>query len=176
MCRSISAMITPFLPALFLVTLCVVAASSAVPAAQAKAATCMTLLTDAEVTAAVGTAMENLGGQERNPGETECSWMIGAGKPGFKTVSVQFYDLSHIKSGAANETPEQFFEDIVSGTEGVATGKRQMLTGIGVKAAFVPTDPQVLAVVLLKDGVARIVGNNLTRAQITQIARAVAGP
>ncbi len=51
-----------------------------------------------------------------------------------------------------------------------------MLPGIGRKAVFVPTDPQVLAVVQRNDGVARIVGNNLTKAQITAIARAVATP
>ncbi len=39
-----------------------------------------------------------------------------------------------------------------------------------------PTDPQVLAVVQRADGVARIVGNNLTKAQITAVARAVATP
>jgi hypothetical protein len=50
------------------------------------------------------------------------------------------------------------------------------LTGIGQKAAFVPADPQVLAVVQRPDGVARIVGNNLTKAQITAVALAVATP
>ena len=48
--------------------------------------------------------------------------------------------------------------------------------GDGRKAAFVPTTPQVLAVVQRSDGVARIVGNNLTKAQITAVARAVAAP
>lgn len=58
----------------------------------------------------------------------------------------------------------------------MASGKRQMLSGIGQKSAFVPTDPHVLVVVQRVDGVARIVGNNLTKAQITAVAKAVATP
>jgi hypothetical protein len=59
----------------------------------------------------------------------------------------------------------------------MASGKkREMLAGIGQKAAFLNADPQVLAVVQRADGVARIVGNNLTKAQITAVARAVASP
>lgn len=74
-------------------------------------------------------------------------------------------------------TLEKDFEQIVSAAEGRASGKkREALAGIGQKAAFVPTDPQVLAVVQRAGGVARIVGNNLTKAQITAVARAVATP
>jgi hypothetical protein len=65
---------------------------------------------------------------------------------------------------------------VVAAAEGTASGKREVLAGIGQKAAFVPTTPQVLAVVQRPDGVARIVGNNLTKAQITAVARAVATP
>jgi hypothetical protein len=59
------------------------------------------------------------------------------------------------------------------------TGVRHTFIGIAAYSwspAFVATDPQVLAVVQRADGVARIVGNNLTKAQITAVARAVATP
>jgi hypothetical protein len=152
--------------------------SSARVGAQAGAAaapTCSTLLTAEELTKAVGEKMADMGARPRGQGETECPWMLRGGSSGFKTVSVQFYDLSAIKSTQSG-TADGFFENIVSAAEGVAAGKRELLPGIGQKAAFVPTNPQVLAVVQRADGIARIVGNNLTKAQITAVARAVATP
>ena len=115
-----------------------------------------------------------MGLKTRTPGETECSWMARGGATGFQTVSVQFYDLRALDD--ANETPAAFFERVVAGAEGMASGKRQPLPGIGQQAAFVPTAPQVLVVVLRADGVARIVGNNVSKAQITAVAKAVAAP
>jgi hypothetical protein len=146
--------------------------------AKAGAATpmCSTLLTAEELTTVIGEKMQDMGARERAAGETECPWMLRGGSSGFKTVSVQFYDLSNIKGNSNAATPDAFFEMLVSSAEGVASGKREMLTGIGKKAAFVPATPQVLAVVARPDGVARIVGNNLTKAQITAVAKAVATP
>jgi len=137
---------------------------------------CSTLLTAEELTKAIGEKMSDMGAKTRGPGETECPWMLRGGSTGFKTVAVQFYDLAAIKASPTTPTPDAFFETLVSAAEGTAAGKRQMLPGIGQKAAFVPTDPQVLAVVQRADGVARIVGNNLTKAQMTAVARAVATP
>ena len=137
--------------------------------------TCMTLLTADELSKAVVAGFKDMGGRERSPGETECPWMLRGGADGFKTVSVQFYDLQNIK--ASNTTSDKLFDDLLSGTEGVSGGKkREMLAGIGQKAAFLAADPQVLAVVQRADGIARIVGNNLTKAQITAVAKAVATP
>ena len=151
--------------------------SAAAAGAQTSVATpaCSTLLTVEELTKAVGEKMTEMGARTRGPGETECPWMLRGGSTGFKTVAVQFYDLDAIKTSPAAPTLDAFFETLVSAAEGVASGKRQMLSGIGQKAAFVPTDPQVLAVVQRADGVARIVGNNLTKAQMT-VAQAVATP
>jgi hypothetical protein len=137
---------------------------------------CAKLLTPEELTAVIGEKMQDMGAREREPGETECPWMLRGGSSGFKTVSVQFYDLNNIKASTNAATPDALFETLVSSAEGVASGKREMLAGIGKKAAFVPATPQVLAVVQRADGVARIVGNNLTKAQITAVARAVATP
>jgi hypothetical protein len=140
----------------------------------AKAPTCTSLFTAAELAQTVGGGFEDMGPKERSPGETECAWMARGGSKGFQTVSVQFYDRRAIKD--ANQTPAAFYETVVSGAEGMASGKRQPLPGIGQQAAFVPTDPQALAVVLRADGVARIVGNNISKAQITAIAKAIAAP
>ena len=144
--------------------------------ARAQTPACATLLTAEEIVKAVGAKMEDMGAKVRESGESECPWML-RGAAGFKTVSVQFYDLKVIKASTTAPTLPAFFEQIVSAGEGAASGKkREELAGIGQKAAFVPTDPQVLAVVQRPDGVARIVGNNLTKAQITAVARAVATP
>lgn len=137
---------------------------------------CAVLLTAEELTAGIGEKMTDMGARERGPGETECPWMLRGGSGGFKTVAVQFYELSHIKTSPTASTPDAFFEMVVAAAEGTASGKREVLAGIGQKAAFVPTTPQVLAVVQRPDGVARIVGNNLTKAEITAVARAVATP
>ena len=136
--------------------------------------TCSTLLTAAEVKAAVGAAMEDVGANERGGGESDCSWMAGAGRPGFKSVAVQFYDLHFIKGDTATGSPEKFFDQVVVDAENAGSAKRQQLDGVGAEAVFVPTDPQMLIVVRRSDGVARIVGHNLTLAQITDVARAVA--
>lgn len=136
---------------------------------------CAALLTADEVKAAVGVAMQDMGPEERNPGETECAWMARGGKDGFKSVAVQFYTTAYI-AGGANPTPQAFYEDMVAFAEENNNAKRQALSGIGKAAAIVATDPQLLGVVQLEDGVARIVGNNLTKAQMTAVARAVANP
>jgi hypothetical protein len=141
----------------------------------ASAPTCTTLLTADELTKIIGEKMTDMGARARGPGETECPWMLRGGSSGFKTVAVQFYDLSAVKASQSS-TLDAYFEMTVSAAEGVASGKRETLASIGQKAAFVPTEPQVLAVVQRADGIARIVGNNLTKAQITAVARAVATP
>jgi hypothetical protein len=144
--------------------------ASAVPA-------CATLLTADELTKIIGEKMQDMGPRVRESGESECGWMLRGGSKGFKTVSVQFYDMKVVKASPNAPTLPAFFEQIVSSGELAASGKkREMLPGIGDKAAFVPTDPQVLAVVQRPDGVARIVGNNLTKAEITGVARAVVTP
>ncbi len=138
---------------------------------------CSKLLTAEELTTAVGEKMSEMGARERGPGESECPWMLRGGSSGFKTVAVQFYELSHIKASPTASTPDAYFEMVVAAAEGTAAGsKREVLPGIAVKAVFVQTTPQVLAVVQRADGVARIVGNNLTKAQITAVARAVGAP
>jgi hypothetical protein len=136
---------------------------------------CAAVLTADEVKAAVGVAMEDMGPRDRSEGESECGWMArGAG--GLKTVSVQFYDARAIKASPSASTPDAFFEMIVSAAEESTSKKREPVAGVGQRAAFVPTDPQTLAVVQRPDGIARIVANGLNKAQTVAVARAVATP
>ncbi len=138
--------------------------------------TCMTLLTTETVKKTVGLAMEDMGHEVRGEGETECAWMARGGPGGFSSLAVQFYDLRAIADSPNAPQLAGFFDAVVSSAEAVATGKHEALSGIGQRAAFVPTDPQMLVVVQRSDGVARIVANNLTKDQVTAVARAVAAP
>lgn len=147
--------------------------ASAQPTATLK---CAALLTADELTKIFGEKMTEMGPRQRDTGETECPWMLRGGAGGFKTVAVQFYEPSSIKASPTAPTPEKFFEMLVSAAEASGSGKREMLAGIGQKAAFVPAAPQVTAFVQRADGIARIVGNNLTKAQMTAVAGAVAAP
>ena len=76
--------------------------------------TCMTLLTADELTKAVSAGFADMGGRERGEGETECPWMLRGGSAGFKTVSVQFYDLRAVKASQNAPTLDAFFEQIVA--------------------------------------------------------------
>ncbi len=64
----------------------------------------------------------------------------------------------------------------MAGAEQAGSSKREMLAGIGVTTAFVATAPQVQVVVQRRDGVARIIGSNVTKAEFTALARAIVMP
>lgn len=138
--------------------------------------TCMTLITTETLKKTVGIAMEDMGGEVRGEGETECAWMARGGPGGFSSLAVQFYDLRAIADSPGAPELAAFFDQVVSSAEEVAAGEHEALPGIGQRAAFVPTDPQMLVVVQRPDGIARIVANNLTRDQITAVARVVGTP
>ena len=137
---------------------------------------CATLLTADELAKAVVAGFQDMGADEREAGESSCPWMLRGGKDGFKTVNVQFYTLAAVKTSPMAPTAEKFFEMLVKAAEESNNKKRETLPGIGVAAAFVAADPQVAAFVQRADGVARIVGNNLTKAHITAVAKAVVTP
>jgi hypothetical protein len=137
---------------------------------------CAALLTADELTKIIGEKMTDMGPRQRGTGETECPWMLRGGSGGFKTVAVQFYESSSIKESPTAPTPDKYFEMLVAAAEATGSGKREILQGIGQKAAFVQAAPQVTAFVQLADGIARIVGNNLTKVQMTAVASAVAAP
>ena len=153
----------------------------AAPAAAQKAAAGATMpfaavLTDAEVTAAVGVAMQGYPADDRGRCESDCEWVL-RGKPGgLKTLSVSFHDLDGIKLSPVAPTPDGFYEMLVTAAEESTSTKREALAGVGLHAAFVPTRPLTLAIVHRADGVVRIVANGLTKAQTIAVAKAVAAP
>ena len=78
-----------------------------------------------------------------------------------------------MKASPGYASPEEYFESVVSSVEGRAAAKRELLPGVGMKAAFVPAPPQMLVAVQRQDGVARLVGINFTKAQMIALARAL---
>lgn len=145
-------------------------------AAQGAKSTCMSLLTADEIAKAVGEPFKDLGSETGRSGATSCDWAARLGTPAAKTVSFTFYDNVALKVSPAYASPDAYFESIVSSVEGKSPTKRESIPGVGVKAALVATGPQLLVAVQRADGVGRVVGNNLTKAQATALAHAIAAP
>lgn len=137
--------------------------------------TCATLLPAAALAKAVGTSMNDMGVDDRGEGRTECSWMARGGSAGFRSVAVQFADMRAVAAHGEAPGLDPYFELEVASAEAAGSARREVLDGIGRKAAFVAAAPQMVVVVQRAEGVARIVGNNLTKAQITAVARVIGG-
>jgi hypothetical protein len=135
------------------------------PAARSFAGeTCASLLTATEIEAAAGKGFEDMGPTDRGEGQSECPWMSRAG--GFKLVAVTFWD---------GKTAADYEADLAAMEEAVSA-KREVLAGMGGGAALVKNAEQLVAVVRTAGGFARVVTNGLTKAQVTALAKAVAGP
>lgn len=149
---------------------------SGLAAAQAPAAppTCMSLLTSEALAKVMGATFKEMGQEVDRSGATDCEWMFRGGTDGVKALSVSFFDSSKIKASPAGFTDDSYFEMVVSGAERAGSSKREMLAGIGLKTAFVTMKPQVQVVVQRPDGVARIIGNNVTKAEMTALAKVLA--
>ena len=149
---------------------------SGLAAAQAPAAppTCMSLLTSEALAKVMGATFKDMGQEVARSGATDCEWMFRGGTDGVKALSVSFFDSSKIKASPAGITDDAYFETVVSGAERAGSSKREMLAGIGLRTAFVATKPQVQVVVQRPDGIARIIGNNVTKAEMTALARVLA--
>ena len=62
-----------------------------------------------------------------------------AGTPGFKTLAVSFFDAVALKASPGYASADEYFESVVSSVESRALSKREVLPGVGLKAAFVAT-------------------------------------
>lgn len=144
--------------------------------AQGAAPSCTTLLPAEVIAKVVGEPFKDLGSEVGRSGASDCEWAAGLGTPKAKTLSMNFFDAAALKASPGYASADEYFESVVASVEARAPGKREMLPGVGMKAAFVATAQQMLVAVQRKDGVARIVGNNLTKAQMIALARAIAAP
>jgi hypothetical protein len=159
----------------FLILALVLLAPASALAQGAAMPTCMTLLPSEVIAKAVGETFRDLGSEVSRSGASDCEWAVGLGTAAVKTLSVTFYDVVALKASPAYASADDYFDTIVKGAERRGA-KSELVPGVGVRTTFLPTTPQTLVVVQRKDGVARMVGNNLTKAQMLALARALAAP
>jgi hypothetical protein len=143
-------------------------APDAAPAAPT-AVTCATVLTQDEASAIVGDAYAGPSVDEPRPGFTRCEWQGEDTNFGFTYANA---------TALADEmtTAAAMWEMDVSAVENDQR-KRELLPGIGERAALVPVgDDALLLAVARADGVARMVLYKVDRAKALALARAIAAP
>jgi hypothetical protein len=134
---------------------------------------CARLLTAAEVEAAAGAGFKELGKEETAAGKSECMWLLEAANP--KAIGLTFSQPSAVPGGDL----AKFFAAAVSHAEGLHENKREALEGMGASAALIPgKKPGKMAILVLqmKDGVAYVETDQLERAQLLRLAKAIAAP
>lgn len=148
--------------------------------AQAATVKCAQVLTAEQVRAAVGVTLTVLAQQKAEAGVSECSWSrAGAGASAGPTIRVQFFDRVAISANPVVHTPDGYYEMIATAAEEVAGRKREAVAGVsgsGIRAATVQGNSQILVLVQRGDGIARVVLGNISKAQATAMARAIAAP
>ncbi len=149
----------------YLLLACLVVVPTAARAQGAAMPSCTTLLPAEVIAKVVGEPFKDLGSEVGRSGASDCEWAAGLGTPKARTLSMTFFDAVALKASPGYASADEYFETVVASVESRAPGKREMLPGIGMKAAFVATAPQMLVAVQRKDGVARLVGHNLTKAR-----------
>lgn len=135
---------------------------------------CARLLTASELREAAGPGWKALGQEEPEAGNSECTWLLESGANP-KAVLLTYWKKSAI--GAA-DLPG-FFELQAKRAETAHGNGREVLEGIGARAALVPgKKPGAMAVLILQtaDGVAYVETDDLERPQLLRLARAVAEP
>lgn len=156
-------------------------ASSQAPATTAKAG-CAEVLTDDEVAAAVGRRGATSENQENEPGNSQCRWSWGDTE---STVTVSYTNTAGITARAATtrccpdrtkSQAAQFFDYAIRIDMDLGSEPPASLTGIGERAALFFEDTYLKLVVQRPDGVASIVGANITREQMLALAKAIAAP
>ena len=136
---------------------------------------CAALVTPEEIRKAIGRPVREAEARVENDGGSLCAWMKGDdGK--FFTAAVQFWSAEAITARTPGATVAAEYDGWVESGTAAGSTKSEPLAGIGVRAVLMHPEPQLMALVERPDGVARIVGNGLTKAQMTAIAKAVATP
>lgn len=157
-------------------------ASSQAAAQTATRAGCAEVLTDDEVAAAVGRRGATSDKQEKEPGNSQCRWLWSDTE---STVTVSYTNTTGITARAettrccpdrAKSQAAQFFDYAIRMDMDLGSEPPASLTGIGERAALFFEDSYLKLVVQRPDGVASIVGANITREQMLALAKAIAAP
>jgi hypothetical protein len=134
---------------------------------------CARLLTAAEVAAAAGPGFKAVGQEEPAAGKSECVWLLESANP--KAISLTYSQRSAVPSGDL----AQFFEAQAKRAEQLHENKREALDGVGAKAFLVPgKKPGAMAILIVQtsDGVAYAETDQLERAELLRLAKAIAAP
>ena len=161
---------------LCLVLLAPTLSSHALAQAAGEGPTCATVLTSDAITKSVGEAFRDDGMERSRSGTTTCEWASKRGTSGVKAISVTFLGTAALTANPASSSPDAYFDTVVSAGDPSGKIKREELAGIGTKAIFVSKPPFGFVTVKRADGVVSLTGMNLTKAQITALARAAAAP
>ncbi len=143
--------------------------AAAVEQAPVSAVRCDEVLTQEEAATAAGGGYDGPAVTELRPGFTRCEWQGGDSNFGFT-----FASLTALAADA--RTADEEFESDVAAVEAEAR-KREVLPGVGVKAAIVALgDDALLIAVQRADGVARMVTYKVDREKALALTRAIAEP
>lgn len=145
-------------------------------------AACADVLTDEEVVAAVGRRGATSEKKENEPGNSQCRWLWSDTE---SSITVTYTNTAGINARAAttrccpdrSKSPAaQFFDYAIRMDVDLGSEPPAALTGIGDRAALFFEDAFLKLVVQRPDGVASIVGANITREQMLALAKAIAAP
>lgn len=136
---------------------------------------CATLLTTKELVA-ISPGAEELSALERGDGHSECAWSVKGGGEA-NTLSLTFWESRSMADALVPaDSPEEFFETYVKSAEGVRGTKRVALKGVGKRSALFRDGLVRELYVLTKDGVAHLMTDGLTDAQMEGVGKALAAP
>jgi hypothetical protein len=142
--------------------------------------TCMSLLANATVESAVGRAGAVSDASESEPGNSRCTWTWPDTET---TVTVSYSDADAIARSAAltkccpdgsKPAVAQFFDYAIRMAVDLGSEPPASLSGMGQRAALFFEEGFLKLLVERQDGVAQVVGGNITREQLLAIGRAVA--
>ncbi len=158
-----------------------VAPLTPVATAQALEARCEKMLPQQALNAAVGAGFKAHDATERKPGELECSW-LSRGSGSIKTLFVGHKSKAGLVSWGNNFTPAKNANDwwdmVVTNTEEALKAKRQMIPGVGKRAALVamPAGGQSKLFIQRDDDVIEMVVMGVSNADVTKVAKALGSP
>jgi hypothetical protein len=140
----------------------------------------MSLLANATVESAVGRRGAVSDASESEPGNSRCTWTWPDTET---TVTVSYSDADAIARSAAltkccpdasKPAVAQFFDYAIRMAVDLGSEPPASLSGMGQRAALFFEEGFLKLLVERPDGVAQVVGGNITREQLLAIGRAVA--
>ncbi|MEO7253825.1 MAG: hypothetical protein ABIZ64_06230 [Casimicrobium sp.] len=152
--------------------------------AQTVEARCEKLLPLKTLTAAIGAGYTAYDAVERKPGQLECSW-LSRGNGSIKTLIATHWNKAALAEWGREFTPAKtvnnWWDMVVTNSEEAMKGKRQLITGLGKRAALIAmpaskTGSQTKILIQRDNEVIDVISTGLSNAEITKAAKALASP